>query len=659
MELTYHLEPKADESPLGYYRRLGAANGLRNWKEMASLAKASPSRSGLLSRPEHIAASYGLPLPWTTAVSQREEALKALRGLHRNQHDAVCPACLREDMYLRMGWEHAYVTACPKHETQLVERCPNCMAFLSITREHLHQCHCGQDIAELPAPAALSVHVWLSGLLMGHRGNAPSAQLHVPDLTDVSALDLSELVRTLCLYFDPTSAPPRRNAANPGSVNEAVEFLAPLRSLLSDWPASYEAHIAKRIASGRDDARTLKSLLGPWLKHLLPVTTDGALRAFLTPVLRVASAQFDGVIGLEGSQDIDDLRYLRLKTAASHAQMTVPTLRRAIAAQQIDFRVRRFGTKGKVYEVQREDLERLMQARSCWLSEAAACRVLGVTPKVLGNMATAGLVDADFDWVKDVCKGGPVRASSLTQLQETLFAHQAPAAAGGDVIAFADLTSRRLGDNTAIQNLMRAIQSGEVMAQGIAATVGALRYRLSEVRRFFGTPMLEAGLSVSQLAKLTGWKHESIDHWIEHGLLESLSIVLRGQPCRVVMPAQLLAFQRTYMPVADVAKAIGSRSSFMARRLEQIGVIPGKATAAGTQRGMLVRVADVLALAMTTANLGKLAARDGRAGRKRSGCKQPAAMSAPITATEDTASLAGLASSMSAVEDACTAARHG
>ena len=37
---------------------------------------------------------------------------------------------------------------------------------------------------------------------------------------------------------------------------------------------------------------------------------------------------------------------------------------------------------------------------------------------------------------------------------------------------------------------------------------------------------------------------ESIAHWIDEGLLESHEIVLRGQPCRVVMPEQLLAFSR-------------------------------------------------------------------------------------------------------------------
>lgn len=127
-------------------------------------------------------------------------------------------------------------------------------------------------------------------------------------------------------------------------------------------------------------------------------------------------------------------------------------------------------------------------------------------------------------------KGGPFEISTIESAQVTLMGNVAASPASGELIAFRDLTSRRLGDNTAIQALIRGILSGEVQAQLPAATVGSLQYLLSDVRRFFGTPVLEAGLSVTQLAKLTSWKHESIDHWIELGLMESYSIVLRVHP---------------------------------------------------------------------------------------------------------------------------------
>ncbi|MFT7722212.1 MAG: TniQ family protein [Roseateles sp.] len=614
MELTYLFEPKADESPLGYYRRLSAANALTGWKELALMAEVSPSRSGLLGTPEHVAKMLSMPQPWTEQLAQQERGLRALRSLHRSGRDAVCPHCLAEDMYLRVHWEHAYATACTRHRVRLVDRCTVCASPLDILREHIALCNCSQELAHLPCEPATDAELWLSGLLAGAKeGDAP---VIAPEVIGAEPQAVAQLVRTLCQQADVAEAPPRRNAAAPKSVGEAVEFLAPLQSLLAQWPQAYEAHVRSRMAAGPQEARTLKALLGLWYRQLRDVAADGPLHAFLAPVQRIAATEFDGVVGIEDVDSWDDLRYVRLGDAANHGQMTVPTLRRAIAAGQVQYRTRRLGTKGKVYEVLRTDLDRIVAMRQGWMTGAAACKALDVPAKVLTNMADAGLVEADHEWVKDVLKGGPVRVNAVEQVQATLMANVAASAAAGERIAFQGLTSRRLGDNTAIQTLMRAILSGEVQAQEPAATVGTLQYLLSDVRRFFGTPLLEGGLSVNQLAKLTGWKHDSIDHWIESGLLESFSIVLRGQPCRVVMPAQLLAFNRTYMPMSDLARLVGSRSAFMKRRLAEIGVIGGRPTRNGTERGMLVRLADVAALAMGTTNLGRLAVRDARADRR-------------------------------------------
>lgn len=119
----------------------------------------------------------------------------------------------------------------------------------------------------------------------------------------------------------------------------------------------------------------------------------------------------------------------------------------------------------------------------------------------------------------------------------------------------------------------------------------------------------------NQLANLTGWKHESIAQWIEQGLWKSYSIVLRGQPCRVMTPAQLFEFNRTYMPINDLAKLVGARAWHLTKRITPIGVIPGKVSGRGWQRGALIGLSDVASIAVKSANLGSLGMRDGRAGR--------------------------------------------
>lgn len=100
-------------------------------------------------------------------------------------------------------------------------------------------------------------------------------------------------------------------------------------------------------------------------------------------------------------------------------------------------------------------------------------------------------------------------------------------------------------------------------------------------------------MSLHELTNMTGWKHESVSYWIEEGYLEAETIMLRGQTCRVVMPAQLLSFSRKYVPLTDMAKLLGTRPSALARRLEGVEVIGAKPLGDGGRRGGLVRLADL------------------------------------------------------------------
>jgi hypothetical protein len=166
--------------------------------------------------------------------------------------------------------------------------------------------------------------------------------------------------------------------------------------------------------------------------------------------------------------------------------------------------------------------------------------------------------------------------------------------------------SRLVWHSYAVRLRQRTREQGRTHAQarlhrigGVAdQAIGRYTYRLSEVQQFFGAPILEAGLSLRQVSDLTGWKNESVCHWIAEGFLQAETIILRGQSCNVVTPVQMLAFCRMYMPLTDVAKLIDSRPSAVARRLEGIEVVGAKPLPDGARRGGLVRLADLAAHAL-------------------------------------------------------------
>lgn len=598
MALIQTFPPKDDESGFGYYRRLASDNALWGWRELAGLANVSRHRTGILGRPQHVAIALGLEAAWTQAAFQHEEISRRWRGLHRSTNDAICPDCLRDEVYIRDFWEHVYVTACPIHHVHLVDRCPACGDLLSQNRERIEQCPCGNDLRTATGTAATSCQMWLSTLLASDGLSTGGIQ---PKLHHVDTAALCELVGVLCLYADPLAPPPRRNAANPKSIREAIELLTPLDTLLVDWPTGFEVHVHERIVSGEKDARTLNKLLGRWYVDIKKVCSGNSLETFLEAVIRVASDSFDGALGLDTAKGIATKvsGHVPLTNAAKAIGVGRDRLLKAARAGECVYRTRRFGTRGVTYEIPQSEVERICAQRAVWISEAQASEQAQVPRSVLQNMVAAKVVISDAKWRNDILKGAAIEMTSIRALSERINQLVAPRRGqGGEVVTWAELTSRRMGDKQAIQSAMQAAASGELVAVVSGRQLGQVGFLMSDVMAYFGTPVLEAGLVVNRLSKLTGWKWESISHWIELGLLESQSIVLRGQACRVVSPEQLLSFTRTYIPLSDLAKGIDSRPSFLIENLSGLEVLGGKPLPNGSQRGALVRLADLARLAL-------------------------------------------------------------
>ena len=401
---------------------------------------------------------------------------------------------------------------------------------------------------------------------------------------------------------DPTVPPPRRSTAKVRGLQEAIEFLAPLDVLLAHWPTGFEQHVVERIQAGDRSARTLNSLLGRWWADVRSACQDdGPLRLFVEVVLRVAARTYDGRLGWDAENSLiaDITGYVSLAEAAKALGVSRDRLTKACRAGQCGHRTRRFGTRGTAYEVSTLEVQRIDAQRAEWISEHAACELAQVSPAVMRNMVSAQVVDGDTRWRSDISKAGPIGRPSMVKLLETLRSHAKPhGAQNAEVMTWAEFTSRRMGDKHAIQALMQAAATGELVAVQRGRTIGQMGFLRSSVAPYFGTPLLEAGMSMQQLAKATGWKWESIAHWMSIGVLESQDILLRGQRCRVVSSEDLLSFRRTYLPLADLAKAMGTKSSALAEMLPTLEIIGAKPLPNGSKSGGLVRVADLGRLAL-------------------------------------------------------------
>ena len=600
MGLLWTFAPIEDESPLGYYRRLSIANQLGGWKELACMVGTSRYPTVLLNDPLSVAGHLGLNPEWTQEVSRRDAIQLKWRGLERVKSEAVCPACLNDSGHIRLHWEHRFVTACHRHQTTLISVCGSCAQPIKNNRMSITHCDCGHDLRTQKAPAASAGLLWISNLIAtGSSGH----DAHGPVVSETSERDASKLIKAICSMTSPDAAAPRQNAAMPADLAGCIRYLRPLEYLLQDWPAKFEDHVRERIIAGDANARTLNGLLGPWYRQIKEAAIAGPLRPFLEVVLRVAAKEFSGSLGFDAASDVASgvSGHILMKQAAKEIGISRDLLLNAVTEGVVAGRTKQFGAKGMLYEVSTNEVERIKAAREGWISPMQACELLAIPQSVFVTLCAIGAVHADINWRRDILKGGEIEMASVVALKDKLHSQNQPPLKDREWIELRDLTSRRLGEKRSVQALFKAIVAGEVKTLGSRSStgIGSLRYLLEDVRQFFGAPTLEAGMSITDLSKMTGWKHESISHWISQGLLEATTIMLRGQPCRVISPAQLLRFTQTYIPVANLAKQLGCLPSGVSLRLPNLEVIGAQQLSVGAQRGGLVRLLDISRRAAT------------------------------------------------------------
>ncbi len=377
--------------------------------------------------------------------------------------------------------------------------------------------------------------------------------------------------------------------------------------LLQDWPTGFQEHVQMRLRAADPAARTLNGALGIWYQRLKRSSRLYPDDPFLQETLNVVTLHSPSLLSSDGTQRNtgNPPKIFTLRDAADRLGLRRDTLAAAIEKGAVTARNRSFGSRRLMYQIEEAEVLRLEKARRNWINETEALKMLDVPASVFNTLKEAGVVQFDPHWRSDVSKCGPIQIKSVSDLHEGIRSRVDRSGTESDTLALREISSRRIRDKQELTQLYQAISRGEICGVGRlpAKGVGDVRFRREDVARFTGPPILEAGLTIERLAELTGWHYESISHWIAVELLGHREIVLRGQKCKVVLPEQLVAFMRTYVPLADAAKAVGTTASALSKRMSSVHLVGSKAVSTSTGRGGLIPMDQLIQLALKGASM--------------------------------------------------------
>lgn len=590
----------ADESFSGYLLRLAEENFLGSTHALLRPTGVRQKSRYTEGERSAIAQYHGLDV-------QRLDRLAAFPAVEGSMTDGVfarkavpvCPQCLRLSGYIRQAWHHQLFTACPQHQILLIDQCPECESPLELGRGAVSRCGCGCDLTQATAPPADAANIFVSSMLVRHGEDQPafvglSEESGVPQDIDKFLLFLANLT---------LAVPQRKNATI--ALQRALEINQACYAIAQDLPVRFRAFVLDKVQSANqaDSSRFIRHL-GRWYKELNSEFTSPAY----APVRATAS---DIILGHAHAPINRRLKHIGAELLGLKSTFTAVEAARLLGSSPdrvVSF-VKTGKLPGKIMNgarvefclVDRAAVEALQQAAKGLMTSKDLLRTLNISRRVRERLLESGVLNRMADLDKPLFAKGEYRQQDVQRLVGTL-ADALDEVVCDKTLGIEDISGKRFSNQQACE-VYRLIFTGQIRpASRIPDVQGLAAYRFDhdEILGHLRQDPALFELSITDLTKMTRWKHETIKGWVERGLLPARAEPLGGQRRVFISVANLVTFLSTHLVAADVAERLGSKSVVLTNSLASKGVMARGAhvTSEGTQRGGLISVDALINVAV-------------------------------------------------------------
>lgn len=587
-------KPEPQESLLGYFRRLGDLNAFIETADFFSELSCRYSRP-MIEQIECLEAACGLAPGALEAISPKAASESTGRDWQydRRWSDPVCPECLAEGQVYHQSWRHALVTACHKHEIRLQDTCTRCSEPLTPGSGGYGTCSCGLDLAQLPrvqAPAhEVLISQWIAGMAQSNSTAEPITQASkMPN-------DVGRFVCFLASSFLENRTGKNGKTTMPKTISDAVQLLEPVAALLQDWPRGFENHVRQRLTESSSEENSAPARLGKWY-HRLMKFTDPAYDQFRLAVARVVAQEFNG--SYVGGLALNDERdWLSAKEASADLGITAQRLVDAISRKQIAGTKSRSGFGHTHTVIPRFEVRNIAAERNRYCDGMSIRNLTGLSRKQFELLREAGvacevavqdrpaLVDGGFDRMALLEHISQIRSSVEYQ--------------PGETVKLSELSLRRTTDRSALLHLFRLVFERKIkpVVADEDMALSEFEFLKSEIDGGLSTLRFSRDWTAHDVAKIAGWKPQSVVHWCRLGLLEARQVQHGPNVSYLISPEKLARFQAAFVPVATLAKSRGTSSRKLMESLAEREIPTHGAQPEGrTSRGHLVRLSDLIVI---------------------------------------------------------------
>ena len=582
--LAFKPQPHLDESLNGFLLRLAEENFIDSAGTLLRSAKVR--YKGLYTREEVAAITDTLGLD--EAIIKSLVAYDAVNGslaqgrFLRTASVPVCVSCLQQEDYIRQSWHHQLITACPVHNIRLLATCPECDEPLDLKRASIMHCRCGYRLTDAPTVKADEANLFVAGVLeRGSEVSCAGLNSQPPDI-DSFLLYLANLTLETQHRKNAPIDWERAQQVNQASYSIAVDLLPRFRSFVLE---------RVRAANERTSSRFMASL-GPWYRELNAAFAGDAYAPVRVEAYRVILEHAQAPINRKMKQIGAELLGMKALLTAAEVARTLKT-----SADRVVALVKNGALPGVIVQaaanefcmVQRSDVEAHQQAAADYVNAKELLKILGTTRRVRDRLFEAGLLHPVSADQRPLFARGDFSKKEALGLLSTLSDGCPEIDHTVEGICLADISEKRFSRQQA-NELLGKIFSGEIKPLGRVSKVYGLSGFVFDEAMIVDTTrdhtkLIE--LTITELTKITRWKHQTIKGWIDAGFL-----IARVDPSRnqvLVSLPNLISFLSTHVVAADAAERMDSKSVWLMRPLMTAGVLAQGThdTKAGTRRGVL------------------------------------------------------------------------
>lgn len=515
----------------------------------------------------------------------------------RHHSAPVCPDCLSEGQPHHQSWRHALVTCCVDHRLRLVDQCPMCQETFLPGRGGYDSCHCGCPLDRLERTMADDREIAISALIAG-KMHPDRAHLS-PALAFRTPPDIGEFVYFLASGGVKTVTEKQGKTPLPRTVDEALAFLDNGSRLLCNWPTAFREEVARRLSEGDQGASSAPARLGRWYQRLM--SFDGAAYKDFRQVLgEVVSQEFNGPYVGNASAVTQERDWISAAEASRDLHIRSERLVDAVGQGQVQGRQGTSGFGHRHTMLPRVAVEKIRENRRRFVGKSEVREFLGISRKQYDLFVDAGGLASCIHGAPPPLVNGAHDLDAMRAFVDGIAAHAV--APKDDTVGFTELNLRYTTDRAGLTEVFRRIIDGRLrpVSGSTKGQLAAYRFCQAEVCAILTEVRRGPGLTVQQVAQLTGWKDQCIAAWCDQGLLAHEVYAHAGRTGRMIRLENLLRFQTTYLPLNELAKQLGTTSRYMIRRLGQLGV----ETVGAFQEGKAWRGHLVAQSAVVTAALG-------------------------------------------------------